>query len=214
MTDTDEDRWAEAQSLLDRTPTESAARRLRRAQRNRWFLVVGVAVSGTALMVGVVFLLRDGLAPGPGGEVSTARAVAGYSLSGLGVLLAVVGLFWQIRATRRARAFSSPLHVLTRRQRKDLLAQVRGRSAVQSERVALARHLAEMVEVQQWILVPQAGILVNFVGLWVAAPSTWNFAIAVVFAPMLVLAAVLIRRESRRMQRFLAAHPVPQDSAA
>ena len=106
--DTDEDRWAEVQSLLDRIPTESAARRLGRAQRNRWLLILGIAVGGTALMIGAAFLLRDGLAPEPGGEVSTVRAVAGRSASGSGLLLMVVGLFWQIRGVRRARGFSSP----------------------------------------------------------------------------------------------------------
>jgi len=35
----DEARWAEAQSILDRAPTESAAIRHRRATRNRWLLV-------------------------------------------------------------------------------------------------------------------------------------------------------------------------------
>lgn len=213
-TDTDGDRWGEAQSLLDRTPTEPAARRLRRAQRNRWLLILGLAVSGTALMIGVAFLLRDGPAPDPGGEVSTTRAVAGYSLSGLGVLLMVVGLFWQIRAVRRARGYSSPLHVLTRRQRKELLAQVRGRSPAQPEHVGLARHLAELVQAQQSILVPQAGGLVNFIGLWIAAPSTWNFVSLLVLFPVLLLTAVLLRRESRRAQRFLDAGPAPRDDSA
>ena len=64
------------------------------------------------------------------------------------------------------------------------------------------------------MLVPQAGMLVNFVGLWVATPSTWNFVILVVAVPVLLVMAVLFRRESRRVRRFLDAHPAPRDNSA
>jgi hypothetical protein len=208
-TDTDEDRWAEAQSILDRTPTESAAWRLRRAQRNRWLLVVGLAVGVTAVAVAVAFLLLDGSTPDRAREVSTARAVVGFSLSGLGLVLMVVGLVLQIRAGRRVRGYSSPVHVLTRRQQKELLAQVRGRAPVQPERIGLARHLAGVLQAQQLGLMPPAGLLVNFVGLWIASPSTWRLVTIGIFAPVLLVGAVLLRRESRRLRRFLATHPDP-----
>jgi hypothetical protein len=121
----------------------------------------------------------------------------------------VVGLFWQVRAARRARSYSSPMYVLNRRQKKELLAQMRGRSPVQAERVPLARHLAELLQAQQVSLVPSVGLLVNFVGLWIAAPSTTRLVIVAVYAPVVLLAAVLFRRESRRMRLFLATHPEP-----
>jgi hypothetical protein len=213
-TDTDEDRWAEAQSILDRTPTESAARRLRRSKRGRWLLILGITVGGLAVAVAVAFLLGDG--PDPGAEVSTGRAVAGFGMSGLGLLLMAIGLFWQIRAVRRARGYGSPVYVLTRPQRKELLAQVRGRAPAQPARVPLARHLAELLQAQQVSLVPQAGLLVNFVGLWIATPSTWRLVLIGVFVPVVLVAVVLTRRETQRAQRFLDAHPaLPQgDSAA
>jgi sterol desaturase/sphingolipid hydroxylase (fatty acid hydroxylase superfamily) len=207
-TASDEERWAQAQSILDRAPTASASQRLRRARRNRWLLVIGLVVVGIALAVAVAFLLGDE-AMSDAAEVSTARTVAGFTLSGLGLLLMVVGLFWQIRAVRRARGFGSPLHVLTRRQQKELLEQVRGRSPVQPVRVPLARHLAELLQVQQLSLVPLAGLLVNFVGLWIAMPATWRLVTMGIFAPLILLAAVLLRRQSRQVRRFLAAYPAP-----
>jgi hypothetical protein len=214
-TDTDEDRWAEAQSILDRTPTESAAQRLRRSKRGRWLLILGITVGGLAVAVAVAFLLGDGPVPDPGAEVSTGRAVAGFSLSGLGLLLMAIGLFWQIRAVRRARGYGSPIYVLTRPQRKELLAQVRGRAPAQPARVPLARHLAELLQAQQVSLVPQAGLLVNFVGLWIATPSTWRLVLIGVCVPLVLVAVVLFRRETQRAQRFLDAHPAPpQDVSA
>jgi hypothetical protein len=45
----DEARWAEAQSILDRTPTESAERRMRRSRRLMVSIVVVVELVTMAL---------------------------------------------------------------------------------------------------------------------------------------------------------------------
>ena len=209
----DEERWVEAQSILDRTPTESAQQRLRRAQRNRWLLVIGLTTGLIALSFAGVLLFREGFTSDAEEEVSTARAVAGFSLSGLGLILMFVGLIWQIRAVRRARGYGGPMHVLTRRQQKELLAQIRGRSPVQPERLPLSRHLAELLQAQRLSLVPSAGLLVNFVGLWIASPSTWRLVTIGIFAPVLILGAVVFRRQSRHVRRFLDTHPDPSEGS-
>jgi hypothetical protein len=121
----------------------------------------------------------------------------------------VVGIVWQIRALRRARGYSSPMHVLARRQQKELLAQIRGRSPVQPERLGLTRHLAQLLQAQQLGLLSPAGLLVNFIGLWIATPSTWRLVTIGIFAPLVLVGAVLLRRQSRQVRRFLAAHPDP-----
>ena len=204
---TDEEaRWAEAQSILDRAPTESAAGRLRRAKRNRWLLVGGlILVSAAVATLLVLFVLE----PHPDGDqdVPAWRAVVGFTISGLGLVFTLVALVVQFRATRRVRGWSSPLHVLTRRQRKQLLTQVRGQAPVVPERLPLARHLAEMLLVQRLALLVQAGLLANFVGLWIVDRETFRLLLAGVFAVVLLVAGVLFLRETRRARRFLDAHP-------
>ena len=212
----DEARWSEAQSILDRTPTESAARRLRRSQRTTWLLVASVVVSGLALgAVVVVVLLAGGHSPSPGDDVPTAQAATGFGVSAVGLLVMVFGLWWHSRGARGARAYGSPLRVLTRHQRKELLAQVRGRTPVEPERGPLARHVAGLMKVQWLVIIPQTGLLLNFTGLWIAAPATWRMALVGTSASIVLVAAVVLGRNSRRAQRFLDQHPQdgPRSSA-
>jgi hypothetical protein len=202
----DEARWAEAQSILDRAPTESAAERLRRARRNRWLLVAGLTLVSLGLGVLVALFLLDP-SPDAGEGVPTWRLVVGFTISGLALLFMLVALVVQFRALRRTRAWGSPLHVLTRRQRKELLAAVRGRVPVVPERLPLARHLAELLLVQRLALLVQAGMMVNFVGLWIADPEPYRLVVAAVFCISLLVAGLLLQRENRRAKRFLDAHP-------
>jgi hypothetical protein len=140
-------------------------------------------------------------------DVPTWRAVAGFTLSGLGLLFMVVALVIQFRGLRRVRAWGSPLHVLTFRQRRELLRQVRGRGPDVPERIPLARHLAELLLTQRLALPVQAGMLVNFVGLWIVGGETYRLVIVAVFAALLVVGGVLFHRENRRARRYLAEHP-------
>jgi hypothetical protein len=209
----DEARWAEAQSILDRAPTRSAAERLRRARWNRWLLVAGAVLVSLALGVLVALFVLD---PGPRREeeAPTWRVVVGFVLSGLALLFMVVALVVQFRALRRTRGWSSPLYVLTRRQRKQLLAGVRGQAPVVPERLPLARHLAELLLVQHLALPVQAGMMVNFVGLWIADRQPFRLVLVAVFGAALLVAGLLFRRENRRARRFLAAHPDSEPSRA
>src|SRR5690349_2916998 len=109
----DEIRWAEAQSILDRTPTEFAAQRLRRSRRNRWLLVAALVLGGIAVAVLLALFVFDrGPRHEQSDDVPTWRAIIGFTLSGLGLLFMVVALVVQFRGLRRARSWGSPLHVL------------------------------------------------------------------------------------------------------
>ncbi len=205
--DDDEARWAEAQSILDRHPTESADKRLHRAKRLRWLLVLGLVLLGLVLALLFALLVFD---PSPEYDrpgVSTWQAVTGLSISGLGIVLMLVALVFHFRRTRRARGWSSPMYLLTRRQRKELLKQVRGQAPAVPERVPLARHLAELLLLQRLALAVQAGMLVNFAGLWIADRATYRLVFVGILAVLLLVGAVLFRREDRRARRFLAEHP-------
>ena len=206
----DEARWAEAQSLLDRRPTESAAQRLRRSRRNRWLLIAALVLVGLAAAVLLaLFVLDDGTDRRRTEDVPTWQVVTGFAISGLGLLFMVVALVVQFRGLRRVRAWGSPLHVLTLRQRKELLRQVRGRGPDVPERVPLARHLAEVLLAQRLGLPVQAGLLVNFAGLWIVDRETVRLVLVAVFAVLLVVGGVLVQCESRRARRYLVEVPEP-----
>ena len=206
----DEARWAEAESILDRTPTESAAERVRRSRRNRWLLVAGFVLVGVAVAVLLALFVFDSRTDRErSGGVPTWQAVTGFSLSGIGLLLMVVTLVIQFRALRRVRAWGSPLHVLTFRQRRELLRQVRGRGPDVPARVPLARHLASLLRTQGLALPVMAALLLNFVGLWIVDRETYRLIFIGWFIALLVASGVAFRRESRRARRYLAEHPVP-----
>jgi hypothetical protein len=210
--DDDEARWAEAQSLLDRRPTESAEQRLRTARCRRWLLLgVLLLVVGAAGAALGAWLAEPGSAGA--GDVGTWRVVVGFSLSGAGLLAMVVALFLQIRRTRRLRGWRSPLLVLSRAQRKELVGQVRGRISLQPRRLPLARHLAELQLIQEFLLIGQVGLLVHFAGLAIAEPETWRLVIVWVGVPVWVALGIVVFRESRRARRFLAQHPADASAA-
>lgn len=206
-----EARWEEAQSILDEAPTESAAERLRRSRRNRWLLIVAFVLLGLALAVLLALFVFDPLIDNERSEedAPTWRAVTGFSLSGLGLLLMVVALVIQFRGLRRVRAWGSPLHVLTFRQRRELLGQVRGRGPDVHERIPLARHLAEVLLTQRLGLPVMAGLVVNFVGLWIVDQETYRLVFIAVLVAVLIGSSSAFRRESRRARRYLDAHPAP-----
>ena len=201
-----ESRWAEAQSILDRAPTESATERLRRARRNRWLLVVGLILVSLAVGVLIAMYLLDPR-PDRDEDVPTWRVIVGFTISGLGLLFMIAALVVQFRALRRTRAWGSPLFVLTRQQRKELLKQVRGQAPSEPERVPLARHLAELLLSQRLALPVQAGMMVNFVGLWIVDHETYRLVFVGVFGVLLLIGGVLFQRQARFARQFLAAHP-------
>jgi hypothetical protein len=208
IAETDDDRWVRAQSVLVRVPTESTQRLLRGAGRRRLLLVVSIGLAVPALALFTVLVLR----PDSFGEhvhVPTWRAAVGFSVAGLGLVLMVVTTVVQFRAMRPLNAWRGPMNVLTRAQRKELLRQVRGRAPVPPGRVPLARHLAELLLLQRFAVLPQVGLMVSFLGQWIADPTDFRLWFTAFFALALVVFGFLFRRESVRMRRFLATKPAP-----
>lgn len=203
-TDTDEGRWAEAQSLLDRTSTESAARLRARERYDRRIATAALVLAGVAVVLALVLLAVDP-PPDPGDDPPAWRAVTGFSVAGLGLVFMIFAPL--------ARPFGSrsglvrPLGVLERRQRKELQEQVRRRAPVLVERLDLARREAEVMLDQRATLVVQTGLMVSFVGMWIADRSLPRTLLTVAMIAVIAVAAVHFRRDERLARRFLAEHP-------
>ena len=207
-TGTDEARWAEAQSLLDRMPTESAEERLRRWRRLRMLLSVGLVLAGAA--VGLVVLLLVGAGADGAEDGPLWQDILGLGVIVVGFVLTVVGLVVQLRGNRRLHVWRNPLAPLTRAQRKELVAQVRGRGEHPGERLPLARYMAELLVNQRTAMTGQAGLLLLFAGQWVMSPATWRLLGAAALAVLLLLGVTVQRRDVVRARAFLEAHPAPE----
>jgi MFS family permease len=204
----DDARWADADSLLGTAPAESARRRARRSLWRQLLLVVGVSAVGGALVGGVVVVLASGSEPA---EVPTWLSLVGFAVAAGGLGVAGVAVVRQWRAVRRRGAWRSPLFALTPRQRKQLLAQVRGTAPVDPARIPLAREVAAGLLEQRHVVPLITGLLVMWLGLLVASPAWWRVPAAVVLAGTAAFAVPAVRRDERRARAFLAAHPPARD---
>lgn len=208
----DEARWADAQSLLDRAPTESASQRLRRWRRLRVLMLASVLLVSAAL--GLVLVVLFGGTSGHTEQAPTWQAVVGFLVAGAGLVVQGIGvaaLWW---VNRRVRGWRSPLSALTRMQRKELLAQVRAQRPVDPARVPLARLLAEQLVGQRSVMASNLGLGICWAGLWIATPTLWRAVIAGLYGVLVGLALPFIELDSRRALRFLDEHHYARDGHA
>ena len=201
----DEDRWAEAQSLLDRTPTESAAERLRRWRRLRLSFVLGVSAASLVLALVVVLLVGHGTASETDPPVW--QQVAGLGVEALALVVIVAGLVLQLKGNRRLRVWNNPTVALTRQQRKQLIAAVRGAGPVDPARLPLARYMAELLVHQRTALTGQVGLVVLFAGQWIVSPTAWRLTMSALMFVMWSVSTFLLRRDVGRARAFLDRHP-------
>ena len=205
-----QDRWRRAQHFLDGRSDAEAERLLRRdAYRRRLAIGIPVLVS---LVLGVVVVLivahRSGSEPRHVREVATWRAILGLSLQAVGLGLEGVAIVRNARA-RRSLGAATPLTFLSRIERKQLLAQVRGRVAPVPSQVPLARDLASRL-VSQRIALFAAGVGLLVIGQAIASTVLWYPVFVALALPLLVAGALKQRRDTARAQRFLADHPDPR----
>ncbi|MEN2739246.1 hypothetical protein ABCS02_15755 [Microbacterium sp. X-17] len=121
-------RWHAADELAQGVADDGLGRRRRRVPA--WIL--GLLVASWLLGIVLAFAL-----PRPAhhasGEGVSVRAVAGLALSAVGFLVALVGFVWGVRThhyVTRWRAVTSPL---TRRERKAVMKQLRGKRTLDPE---------------------------------------------------------------------------------
>ena len=209
----DETRWADAGSILDGTPTESARRRL--AQFRRRMRAGLVAAFLVALVVGgllgwaIASGTDDGARSGTGDSSSGWADVVALVLLAAGVVLLAVGLVRMWRAGAWRGSWSAPSLVLTRVQRKHLLDQVRGRRPADPARIRLARDVAgRLLRLRgiDWVF---AGVVVTQVGTAVGDPSAFRWLYVAAFCLGFAVLLGLLRRQRAQAQAFLDRNPVP-----
>ncbi len=145
MERTDDERWAAAESIVDGNPSEFAVHQLRRFRRRMRILIwslVGFAVVGVvAIVVVVVVFGHHGQHPTARPRVPVWQEITGLGVTGAGIVVLVVGLVGYFRSGGRREAWRSPALVLTRAQRRELSAQIRGRAPLDPDRVRVARYV-------------------------------------------------------------------------
>lgn len=207
MTTDDGEQWGQAQAVLDRAPAPAAEEKFRKGRRLVLLIVGGSLVLGAGLgvLLGVLLIHHAGTRSHL--DVPVWRTAVGLALA----LAALVAETWQLRELRRSRQFRpgwrGPLVVLTRQQRKELLAEVRGQRPADPEHLPLARYLAQRLSAQAHVLGVYGCAVVLFLGIWIATGLT---ALLIVIALWVVLIAVtgpLLARQVRQARRFLEEHP-------
>lgn len=203
----DQARWAEAEARLVRGPTPVDLHRTRRYRRRVWLLAAVLLV--LALATGLLIGSDRGDSAEPDADVAAWREVAGIALSGLGLLVTVVGAVrgWRAGVWRALR--TSPLRALTRAQQRAVLREVEGREPADPAHLPLARHLAGQLHRQRRLLPFWLGLCLSQSGRLVAATGAVEaFLAGTSLLAFLVLTAVLWQ-QSGRAARFLDRHPAP-----
>jgi hypothetical protein len=209
--DDEQERWAEADEVLARWRADPPARRLARDRQDSRLFAAALVLVGLALLLALVLLAVDP-PPDPGDEPPAWRAVTGVSVAAGGLLFVVIAAALRVPRRRVSLVRGSPLRELTSGQRRELLRQVRGRSPAMPSRIALARRSAEELLDRRGLLVTQAGLLVGFIGLWIADRSFVRTLLTLVLVSVFAGSVVQAARDGHLAHRFLAEHPVPDET--
>lgn len=159
-----------------------------------------LGVAGAAGAVALAFVV--GADPGGPVDPPVARTAVGPALTLVGLVLELVGL---VRGGVLRSQRQSPLWAVPARERRRLRRQVKGRAPVVPEDLPALRALAGSVRDQRWLLPVWGGLGLVQLGQAVQHGG----ALALFFATgalVLVVCAVLVHRDVRRAERFLAEH--------
>ena len=205
----DDERWAQALSILGDQPTHRASEHLRRRRRLALATGIGVVVAGVAAGV-LGFALASGDAGSDSADPPVWQELTGLTVQGVGMVIEVYGLVVMLRAgLLRKNRWTVPAAVLTREQRKSLLDQVRGRAAVDPGRLALVRDTARQMLRQRGLLALFVGILLIQIGGALSSPELWRTLMAGAFVVLYGWLFWVLERNARKAERFLATHAEP-----
>lgn len=208
----DEDRWAEAMSILQEAHTESAQRRLQRHRRNLVLLVSGIALGSLGLGLVLFLVIFPGSASSEGDEPLW-REVTSIVMAAVGLVVAVAVIVALVRSNRRLNSWrGNPLAPLTASQKKAVAKMATGRAPVPPDRLPLARYAAEATVAVRLVVAQQAGVVVIFAGQWIGEPTTWRLVLLGFLTVLSVPLGALALRRAGQARRFLDQHPASADT--
>ncbi len=213
--DGDDARWAEALNLLAHPGDPGTKRRLARRRRTSLLVAAGVFL---VLALGTTLLgsrLGHPGSPAPHRHFSRPpvwRATVGLALSACGLALMAVSTVKRVRAGAFRADWSTPILLLTQRQRRLLIRQVTGREPADRNLLPLTRDVARRL-VRQDATTPfvVSGVAVGLVGQVILLG---RFPFALVAGGLLLVLAMAAARGHQKIARaksFLRNHP-PTDA--
>lgn len=203
----DEERWQQAVDLARGRPNPAALSGRRRAARRilLWAAAVAVLSAAAGAVVGWLSASEDvgGSAAGAGPEWLR------WAAFGLGLLLVVVGAVLGVRAGNWGGAWRAPTTVLTRRQRREAVREMRGKVPACPEHLPVVLDLARRWSATEgFVLVLAGNCAIQLSALVDHRPRPLQLLSAAAAVIFLWLAgAGLVER--RRAQRFLDEHARP-----
>lgn len=203
----DRDTWARALALLDRLPPEPPEKRDRRLvlQRRQWVLAVGLLVATVVLWAGVAVV--DGGLTAPQ-EVPRWRTPARYVVLVAGSVAVLVGSWMQERSVTHLQVGDRPMDWLTGPQRRALLRAARtGQPLDGQQQLRMARHVVAGRLAMEMTPAYLPGYLLAMSGFVVADPHPLWYATLALLLVAVAAWLVHLRRDARRLQRFLDEPP-------
>jgi hypothetical protein len=208
---TDDERWADAESILDGDPSEFALSELRRFRRRMRYLIWslgGLVVITVAVGVVMAFVFSGHHPQHAAASTRTpvGQEIAGLATNGVGLVVLVVGLVRYFRSGVWGAAWRSPAIVLTRAQRRELSAHIRGRAPVPPERVRVARCVAELnagPRVRTFLTFLFTGLALQLVGQLIGHPSSDRLVYTGTLLLVYVLLGGFVARRWRQIREFL-----------
>ncbi len=206
-----DDRWREANRLLDHTPDDATVRHLRRRRRTALLIVGGGFL---IIVVGSVFVAaifagsghhpvhRHTLRP------PLWRAGPGLAVILCGLVLLFASMVKQIRSGAFGPKWARPMTALTRRQRRLLYRQVMGKVPADAAQLPLARHMA------LWLIRQQGpfqllfmGLAVGQVGQAILVAQLWRAVFAAALITVAVVCIIVLHQRATRAKLFIEHHP-------
>jgi hypothetical protein len=180
MERSDTQRWADAESILDGSPSEFAVHQLRHYQRRLRTLIWSLAgffvlVVAASVVVVVVFGHHHGHHAAARSRAPVWQAIGGLGVTGAGIVVLIVGLVGYFRSGGWRDAWRSPALVLTRAQRRQLSAQIRGRAPLEPDRVRVARYVTELAagpRARKFFAFLLTGVVLELIGQLISMPGT------------------------------------------
>jgi MFS family permease len=199
VSDEEGDLWARAEAEMHRTPPEPAHRQAARERYDRRLARFSVVLAGAAVALGLLTPLLD-----PGDDPATWRGVIGLAVVVLGLLLMLFGPLARPFGSRRE--LTRPLEWLSAKQRKELRQQVRSGDVVPARRPLAQLQARAMID-RRVDGLPQVGLVIGFVGLWIWDHSWPRTVLTSLLVAVTAVMAIQQFRDERLARRFLEEHP-------